>query len=1043
MHTRRRFVQLTGGSALYLLAHPSLSMGQANQENSILVPANKGFTDDWTKALTARGTPEVYPIDQLKYIGMPVGGLCAGQLYLGGDGKLWLWDIFNRSTLAKNATFEGHGFGNADGSTYVSPWTQKSPLDQGFSIKYQSGSISGQRALDMTGGWSEITFEGKYPVGVVRYKDSTVPLSVKLEAFSPFIPLNFDDSSLPATVLRFSVTNIGTESAQVSLGGWLENAVLAFSSSGESVQRTNLKDPSGKGVLLTGNIVPDKSERPDILFEDFSNGTYDGWTTDGDAFGSSPVARKDLPAYMGNIGGTGEYIVTSHNFRANNNIEAADDATGTLTSKKFTIERKFINFFSGGGRRLGEAGVRLLIDGQPVLEQTGDSSNELRERSWDVSKYISKTATIQAFDQAKGPWGNVHLGKFVFTDRHGGYLPQEKRADYGSMTLSIVGDGKGVSATASLVDGTPQEVLFSSPESTTSPAKPIAAVQKSFSLEVAETAIADFVITWHFPNVDPAVNGPRDNMKHFYSVRFHDAGAVAHYVATNMARLAGDTMNWAETWIDSTLPHWFLRRTHDNVCNVATNTSYRFANGEFWTWEGVYSCEGTCTHVWGYTQALGRLFPELERALRRITDYGFALSEDGTIQYRGRGSGFAADGQACVILRTYRDHLMTADNSFLEPLWPSVKKAMDRLIRQANAKGLLDGSQHNTLDTSWYGEVSWLSGLFLAALRAAEEMAQVMGDSEYAQKCRGLFKKGSESLVPELFNGEYFINKVDQNNLDAINSGTGCEIDQLMGQSWAWQVGLGRIFPEKEAITALKSLFRYNFAPDAGHYHQLMKVGRWFAMPGESGLLLCTFPRPDWDFKRAAGKGPDWAALYLNECMTGFEYEAASNMIAEGLVQEGLSVVRAIHDRYAPSKRNPYNEIECGDHYSRAMASYACFISACGYEYRGPDSYISFDPRITPNSFKAAFTSAQGWGTFTQEATPARMEASVTIKWGLLPLKTLGLQPVEGFHVKAVQARFQGTVINATFDTLPDRLNITFDSPLSLKSGERLVVTLI
>ncbi len=386
---------------------------------------------------------------------------------------------------------------------------------------------------------------------------------------------------------------------------------------------------------------------------------------------------------------------------------------------------------------------------------------------------------------------------------------------------------------------------------------------------------------------------------------------------------------------------------------------------------------------------------------------------------------------------------MTADNSFLEPLWPSVKKAMDRLIRQANAKGLLDGSQHNTLDTSWYGEVSWLSGLFLAALRAAEEMAQVMGDSEYAQKCRGLFKKGSESLVPELFNGEYFINKVDQNNLDAINSGTGCEIDQLMGQSWAWQVGLGRIFPEKEAITALKSLFRYNFAPDAGHYHQLMKVGRWFAMPGESGLLLCTFPRPDWDFKRAAGKGPDWAALYLNECMTGFEYEAASNMIAEGLVQEGLSVVRAIHDRYAPSKRNPYNEIECGDHYSRAMASYACFISACGYEYRGPDSYISFDPRITPNSFKAAFTSAQGWGTFTQEATPARMEASVTIKWGLLPLKTLGLQPVEGFHVKAVQARFQGTVINATFDTLPDRLNITFDSPLSLKSGERLVVTLI
>ena len=104
-----------------------------------------------------------------------------------------------------------------------------------------------------------------------------------------------------------------------------------------------------------------------------------------------------------------------------------------------------------------------------------------------------------------------------------------------------------------------------------------------------------------------------------------------------------------------------------------------------------------------------------------------------------------------------------------------------------------------------------------------------------------------------------------------------------------------------------------------------MKVGRWYAMPGEAGLIMCTFPKPDWSFRQASGKGPAWAALYFNECQSGFEHEAASNMIAEGLVQEGLAVTRAIHDRYSPSKRNPYNEIECGDHYSRSMASYASF----------------------------------------------------------------------------------------------------------------------
>ena len=332
----------------------------------------------------------------------------------------------------------------------------------------------------------------------------------------------------------------------------------------------------------------------------------------------------------------------------------------------------------------------------------------------------------------------------------------------------------------------------------------------------------------------------------------------------------------------------------------------------------------------------------------------------------------------------------------MKPLWPKIKLAMDRLIRQVNAKGLLDGPQHNTLDTDWYGEVAWLSGLYLAALRAAEEMAKVCGDTDYAKKCRQLFETGTQSLVPELFNGEYFINKVDPNHLDAINSGTGCEVDQVMGQSWAWQVGLGRIFPQKETVTALKSLFRYNFAPDAGHYHELMKVGRWYAMPGESGLLVCTFPQADWDFKKAAGKGPEWAALYFNECQSGYEHEVASHLIAEGLVQEGLAVTRAIHDRYAPAKRNPFNEIECGDHYSRSMASYGSFITTCGYEYRGPDGYLSFAPRLTPEKFKAAFTSALGWGSYAQESTAGTFIADLSLKWGQLSLSTLGVQPVGG-----------------------------------------------
>ena len=226
--------------------------------------------------------------------------------------------------------------------------------------------------------------------------------------------------------------------------------------------------------------------------------------------------------------------------------------------------------------------------------------------------------------------------------------------------------------------------------------------------------------------------------------------------------------------------------------------------------------------------------------------------------------------------------------------------------------------------------------MYLAALLAAETMALEMGDQDFAAQCRAIFEAGQKNIVAQLFDGEYFINKPDPKHLDAINSGTGCEIDQVFGQSWAFQVGLPRVLPEKETLSALKSLWRYNFTPDVGPYREVYKPGRWYAMPGEAGLLMCTFPRSDWDYAQAKGKGPDWAAGYFNECMNGFEYQAAGHMIWEGMLTEGLAVTRAVHDRYHASRRNPWNEVECGDHYARSMASYGVFLAACGFEYHGP-----------------------------------------------------------------------------------------------------------
>jgi uncharacterized protein (DUF608 family) len=190
-----------------------------------------------------------------------------------------------------------------------------------------------------------------------------------------------------------------------------------------------------------------------------------------------------------------------------------------------------------------------------------------------------------------------------------------------------------------------------------------------------------------------------------------------------------------------------------------------------------------------------------------------------------------------------------------------------------------------------------------------------------------------------------------------------CHIDQVYGQSWAWQAGIGRLWDREKTLSALRSLWKYNFAPDVGPYIKTHAGGRPYALSGEAGLVMNTNP---YNEKKPYGEEVTWQMGYFHECMTGFEHQVASHMMAEGMTDEALVITRAIHDRYHAAKRNPYNEIECSDHYARAMASYGTFITACGFEYHGPKGYIRFAPKWNKENFKAPFTVAEGWGSYTQ-----------------------------------------------------------------------------
>jgi uncharacterized protein (DUF608 family) len=973
-----------------------------------LVPADKKLSAEWIKSLFERGKPEVYRGSELKYIGMPVGGLCTGQLYLGGDGRLWHWDIFNQTT----ATGESH---------YAKPPLPASPLEQGFALQIGDRTIP----LDAQG-FSEVSFRGEYPVGTVNYKDAGVPLEVRMEAFSPFIPLATDDSSLPATVLRFRLRNTSGAPVEAVLTGTLENAIclnhrLAF----PGVRRNRIIAGDGFTFLEASAEKSDTpSSRPDIIFEDWSKDVYDGWTAEGTAFGKGPILRSAMsPMQAGVVGGDPDRVVNSYATAPN-----SDRATGKLTSRTFPVERNFITFWIGGGKNPGKTCLNLLVDGKVVQTATGKNDNRMERRSFDVRDLQGQNAVIEIVDAAEGPWGNIGVGRILFSDWDASGGRFEEWADNGTMGLALLG------APAESTSGEKAVPL---------PEKIVGVLGRKLKVAPGETATVTFVLTWCFPNLKGGFHTSVQGR--YYASKFDSALAAAKYVAGNQKRLIGDTLLWRDTWYDSTLPYWFLDRTFLNTSILATSTSYRFKDGRFWGWEGVGCCAGTCGHVWYYAQAPGRLFPDVMREQREHVDFGVAQQPDGDIHFRGESNNIPAiDAQAGYILQALREHQMSTDAAFLARVWPKVKLAMDWMItKDGTGDGIIKGNQHNTLDADWFGPVSWLSGLYLAALLAAAQMADEMNDPAYAAQCRAIAAKGREKMVQELFDGEYFSNKVDPEHLDSVNSGTGCEIDQVMGQSWAFQVGLPRVLPEKETRTALQSLWRYNFSPDLGPYRAVNKPGRWYAMPGEAGLLMCTFPRSDWDYDRAKGQGKkEWSAMYFNECMNGFEHQVAGHMIWEGMLLEGLAVERALHDRYQAARRNPWNEVECGDHYARSMASYGVFIAACGFEYHGPKGHIGFAPRLTPEDFRAPFTSAEGWGTFEQKSDEHGVDAAVGLKYGSLRVRSIALTLPEKLTAASVRVRVHDKTLEAAHALSDRKLTITLAVDARVSAGESLQIAI-
>lgn len=559
------------------------------------------------------------------------------------------------------------------------------------------------------------------------------------------------------------------------------------------------------------------------------------------------------------------------------------------------------------------------------------------------------------------------------------------------------------------------------------------------TIPAGQEVAVHFVLAWHFPNRFAAYdqNLAKYRLGNFYATRFADAAAVAKYAGENYERLSAQTHLFRDTFYDSNLPYWFTDCVSSQISTLCSQTCLWIEDGTFHAFEGAACCPMNCTHVWNYEQTLAHLFPELERNMRH-TDLFVQQDPSGYIHHRTvlplslpRGSGPFTDGHLSTISKAYREYRLSADDGWLKESWPRIKLAMDWAIGayDADGDGVIQTAQPNTYDCTIFGANTFIGTQWLAALRAAEEMARVMGDAASADRYQAIFAKGSAAMDKALWNGQWWVQDVDLREHPQHQYGTGCHSDQLLGQWWANVNDLGYVLPREREQTALRSIFRHNFLTSFEGFKQFPRV---FASDDEMGLICCSWP---------LGGRPPEVTLYSDEVWTGIEYEVAALMLHEGLTLDAYQIIKGARDRYNGTRRSPWNEIECGDHYARAMSSYSLLLAAEGYHYDGPAGVLRFAPTVQTDDFRAFFSGAEGWGTFSQKRSAGTQTNGLRLAYGNLSLTRLDLGLPAGRKSATGHVTLNGKPFPAATQVVDATLQVRFSQRLQLKARDTLAVT--
>lgn len=488
--------------------------------------------------------------------------------------------------------------------------------------------------------------------------------------------------------------------------------------------------------------------------------------------------------------------------------------------------------------------------------------------------------------------------------------------------------------------------------------------------------------------------------KPWYSNRFKNIEEVASYWKDQYEDLRKKSVLFRDAFYSSTLPPEVIEAVAANLTILKSPTVMRQFDGRLWSFEGCGDnwgcCHGSCTHVWNYAQAIAHLFPVLERGLRH-TEFCESQDKNGhqnfrstlPIQQATHEFHAAADGQLGGIMKAYREWRIGGDKEWLQKMYPMIKSSMDYCIStwDPTEKGLIEEPHHNTYDIEFWGPDGMHNSFYVGALNAMVKMGRAIGKS--VSRYEELAAKGKKFMENDLYDGEYFIQKIQVDGLKAKNPATvqsfggeyskeakellekegpkyqygkGCLSDGVLGCWIASMCGLNDTIDQKKVKSHLVAVHKYNLKDNLSEHANPQRPS--FALGDDGGLLLCSWPK---------GGKLSLPFVYSDEVWTGIEHQVASHLMLLGNVKEGLEILRASRDRYDGRVRNPFNEYECGHWYARALSSYGYLQALTGVRYDAVDKTLHIDSKL--GDFTSFISTEKGFGTVTLKGGKASVKA--------------------------------------------------------------------